>query len=190
MLWQDVEREQRLVGQVGYGRQPTDRGDVRFRPGRDHDPRRRQAAIACEQDLAVNEAGPAADDLDSHPLETLLRIVRCNRGDSAADMRADSGPVYGRGCADAEPRAVTRALRPARRREQRLRRHAAGVETFAAHLPRFDQRDLQSEHRAAPGCGQPQPIQHRSRSGRSVRSSSGYVCTDAGVAPSGGGCEF
>ena len=94
--------------------------------------------------------------------EALLGIVRRDRGDDVVDMLVDLGEVdLG---APARRRRTASRLRDrscARLagRDQRLRRHAAGIEAFAAHLALFDQHDRHAERgggrrdRQAAGAG-------------------------------------
>ena len=126
--------------------------------------------VADDDRPAVLEFRVALDHAHAKPGEALRRIGRRDRGDHALHVIVHLGEIDRRRLA--RSRRTAPALRMSvgalGRRQQGLRRHAAGVEAIAAHLVPFDQ-----HHRHAEG-----------RRGRGHRQAAGAAADHANV-----GCE-
>ena len=102
------------------------------------------------------EAAVLLDDGDAERLETLHRIVRRDRGDDAVNMVVNRGVVdLGRCEAYAEPAGPAGGLGGAGRRDQRLGRDAADIETVAAHPVAFDEHHGSAHLGGAGGNAEP-----------------------------------
>ena len=156
VLGQPVDVENRLVRQVGHGGDARDRRDRRLRPCRDDDAPGADCAIAGADLARPDKARLGADHLDPEPLEALDRIMRRDRVHDAAHVPANRGKIdLGRRAIHSEAAGGPHRMRRLCRGEQRLRRHAAGIEAFAAHLGPFDQHGARAE--LGGDCGRRQP---------------------------------
>ena len=94
----------------------------------------------------------SSHDLDAPGGEACDRVVRGNGGDDAGHVGTHAGPVDARRIGvDAEAVRVAHGLRVPCRRDQRLGGHATGVEAFATHPVRLDQRHGEAEPGEAAG---------------------------------------
>ena len=96
------------------------------------------------------------EHLDAEGGVALDAVVRRNGahdllhpGDHAPEIDARFG------CLQPEPSGVAHLVREPRAADQRLARHAAGVEAVPAHAPRLDQRDARLHRGADVGADQP-----------------------------------
>ena len=95
---------------------------------------------------AVLEFGVALDHPHAEPGETLRRVDRRDGGDHALHVIVHLGEIDRRRAArHAEGARAAHELGALGRRQQRLRRHAAGVEAIAAHLVPLDQHHRHAE---------------------------------------------
>ena len=164
------EIENRLVGEIRPLVESGDRRHRRRRSGRDHEPARANFDIADNERPAILECRGALDDAHAEPGEALGRIVGRNRGDHAMHVRVHLGEIdRGARRRHAEHAGALHQPRALGRRQQSLRRHAAGVEAVAAHLVLFDQHRRHAE---------------RGR-GRGNRQAAGAAADHANV-----GCEY
>ena len=151
-----VDFENCLVGEIRHPVDPRDRRHERARAGREDDARRLQRPSRDLDRVPARQPRMAQNDLTSHCLERLDRIMVLDIRDRAADLADHAIPVdFGRSDPDAHALALARHGGALGGGEQGLRRDAAIVEAFAAHLVPFDQGHLQSEQRAAARRGQP-----------------------------------
>ena len=154
MVGQFSEVPQGLVGEmrrVGNARDGRDQGSG---AGGKHDARGGEDGLADLHPALAQQAGTVADDLHPHAFHAFGRIMRGDGGNGAVDVGVDVCPFDLRG-RQRDAQCLARMMRPGGGGDQRLGRDAAGVEAFAAHLVRFDQRDLAAEQRDASGSGEP-----------------------------------
>ncbi len=147
-------------GLVGQERHLVEAGDRRHRgaaaggdddaPCEDAPVFRRQgsltARIVDRQGGGIEETGLAASTVGAEGAVASGGVGRGDRGDHAPHMRAHRVPVdRRRRQVDPEAAGAARRFGRMRRGQQRLGRHAAGVEAVAAHRPALDQRHLEAE---------------------------------------------
>ena len=149
-------REQGLVGEVGHLGQAGDRRHGGGRAGRNDEPFRPDP-VGAGFDLArPDEPGRDPQHGAAEPFEALLAVGRSGRRDHAVHMAVDLLEVdLGRACGHTEPAGIADGLGGAAGGEQRLGRHAAIVQTIAAHLALLDQHGPRAHLRRAGGHRQP-----------------------------------
>ena len=118
---------------------------------------------AAAQGLAVHlhrpgrgEFGFALDHLDAQSAVALDRVVRGDIADHPLDALHHRGKIHrATHPGEAQRRALLQFMGQPGRTQQRLGRHAAGVQAVAAHLVLFDQADLGLHRRSDVGTDQP-----------------------------------
>ncbi len=148
----------RVAGQIAAGFQPRDRRDQRTGTRGDHDRARGQPLHAAI--LARDFDGPwidhpavAFDHIDTEPgvaFDAVMRLDCPDRAHHAFDRLAKRHFGFDR--FQTISIGMAHLLGNLGALDQRLGRHAAGVEAIAPHLVRFDQRDL-GLHRRRDQCG-------------------------------------
>src|SRR4029077_15298786 len=90
--------------------------------------------------MAVDEARLGAYHMHAETFETFLRVVRSGPGDDALDAVGDRGKIDPRRLIEhPELGAMPPAFGELGRGKQRFRRHAAVIETVAAHPAALDE---------------------------------------------------
>ena len=132
---------------VGHRRQARDRRDGRRGARRDHEAARLDLELLADRDrLLIDEARRALDHTHAEPGEARPGIVRRNGGDDAVHVLVHAGEIDGGlGRRNAEHSGAGHLVRAPRGCQQRLRRHAAGVEALAAHSALLDQHHRHAE---------------------------------------------
>jgi hypothetical protein len=158
MVGTAVELEHGVVGEIRHVGEPRNRRHGRAAAGGDHEFARGNARRTGFDQLAPDEPGARGHDVYAEPRETLDRIVGGDRGDLRAHMVAHGRIIHAARDLQAEAACIARGADRACRRDQRLGRHAAGVEAVAAHFVRFDEHHVEAElgstrgHRQAAGA--------------------------------------
>ena len=121
MIGQDVAVEDRLVCEIGHGADAGDRRDRRIGTGCDDDATGANRAIADGNLARPDKARLGAHHINTEPLETLGRIMRCDRVYDAAHMSANRGIIdIRRGAVYPEAAGGPHGMRHLRGGEQRL----------------------------------------------------------------------
>ena len=119
---------------------------IGLRPDDDAARRQRLPRPAGLRDLDgpwVDDRRVALHHVDTKPAVAFHRVVRLDLANNSRHPLHQLGEIEARvGVGDAVARRVLHLLQQVRRADQRLARHAAGVQAIAAHAPRLDQRDL------------------------------------------------
>ena len=147
MRGQHVEIENGFVGETRSAVETRDRRQSRRRTGGDDKTAGANFKLIGDGDGAlVLERRVPLDHAHAQSGKALGRIDWRDRGDHALHMRAHLSEIdRHRRRAHTERRAALYGMRMLGRRQQRLRRHAAGVEAVAAHFVIFDQHDGDAE---------------------------------------------
>ena len=155
-LWQGLELEDRLVGQVGRGVQARDGGNGSAGAGGDDDLPGGDPDAVAGDGPAVHEARGLAHHLDAQAVEPLLAVDRGNGADGLVDVGHDPGEVdLDRTRGDAKGGAGARCVGGGGGGDQGLGRDAAIVEAVAPHLALLEEDDLQAQLGGACGDGEP-----------------------------------
>ena len=148
--------ENGLVREIRYGFDAGDRRNRRLRTRRDHDMSGADRAVTGGNRPRPDKACLGAQYVNPKPLETLDQIMRRDRLHDAAHVPANRGEIDIRpGAANPKAAGTPYSVRGFGGGEQRLRRHAAAIEAFAAHFGPFDQDRARAELGADRGRGQP-----------------------------------
>ena len=142
MLGPRAQRKNRLIGEIGHKLQPRYRRHQRLRPGGDDKPPRGNDVAACLQFGRRGKPPPGPDHPHPQSFEPFLTVHRRNRGNHPRHMILHRAKIDHRHHRQhAKSRTVAHRLRCLGRRQQSLRRHAAGVQAIAAHRGPFHQHD-------------------------------------------------
>ena len=133
------------------------------RAGGDHEPPRHHLDVTDHHGAAILEASGALDHAHAEAGEALLGIVRRDRRDDAMDVIMNLAEIDAQLLrVDAEVAAAAHGFGALGGGDERLRRHAAGIEALAAHL---------AASRSAPPARRRQRPPRRPRARRSRRRS-------------------
>ncbi len=148
--------ENRFIGQVGHAVETGDRRHDRSRSGGDDKAARPDQDLAGLRGMAVDEVRFGAYDMHAEAFEPLLRVVRGDPGDDPLDAVGDRGEIDPRRLIKhAELGAMPPAIGEPGCGQQRFRRHAAIIETVAAHPAALDEHHA-GAHLHRPRChGEP-----------------------------------
>ena len=153
---QHVVVEDGLVREVGHRINAGDGRDCRLRSGRDDNAPGADRSVAGSNLARPDKARLGAHHIDPETREALGRIMRRDRVDHPAHVPANRGEIDIRhGAVNPEPAGIPYRMRRLGGGEQRLRRHAPGIEAFAAHFGPFDQDRARAELGGDRGRGQP-----------------------------------
>ena len=158
------EIEDRFIGQMRGVEQAGNRRHERHRAGGNDEAARLDRKIADGDGARIGKARRTLDDADAEAGQALARRVRRERADDVAHVRVDGGEIDGEALGlDAEGAPPRIALDAFGRRDQRLRRHAAAVEAFAAHAALFDEHGRHADAKPRPPRRQDRRGRRRSR---------------------------
>ena len=152
----NVEIEHRLIGEVRDFVEPADRRNGRRRAAGNNKATRLDCQILDNHRVRIGETGFALDDAHAERAKALPGIVRRNRRDDATHVITHALEIDGDGLRrHAERRGAARALSVLAGCDQRLRRHASGIEAVASHLAFLDEHDRNAEGRGGRRDGKP-----------------------------------
>ena len=153
---QDVEIEQRFVGEISRQLDARDRRRGGRRARRDDEAARANFDAARFERVGPRELARRADNPHAERLEARLAVIGRDGVNDGAHMLAHVRHLEPRFViVQPEARRLAHGLRGARGGDQRLRGNAAVVQAIAAHLALFDEHDLHAHRCGGGGDGKP-----------------------------------